>query len=72
MDVQSVRLEDGDILLLCSDGLTTMVPDADIAAILFGRAPDITAAAHALVDEANARGGEDNVTVVLVRAATGT
>jgi len=71
VDVQSIRLEDGDTLLLCSDGLTTMVPDPDIAGILIASGTDTAAAAHALVDEANARGGEDNITVVLVRAAAG-
>jgi serine/threonine protein phosphatase PrpC len=71
VDVQSIRLEPGDILLLCSDGLTTMVPDHDIAGILLGSGADTAAAAQALVDEANARGGEDNITVVLVRASAG-
>ena len=57
----------GDVLLLCSDGLTTMIPDEDIARILGEAAGDVDRAATALVDEANERGGEDNITVVLLK-----
>jgi protein phosphatase len=67
VDVQSRRMSAGDVLLLCSDGLTTMIGDEDIARIL-GEAPaDVARAATALVDEANERGGEDNITVVLLK-----
>jgi protein phosphatase len=67
VDVQARRMKPGDVLLLCSDGLTTMVGDEDIARIL-GETPFDTAhAATALVDEANERGGEDNITVVLLK-----
>ena len=57
----------GEVLLLCSDGLTTMVPDSEIAELLAGAGTDLSAAARALVDAANAHGGEDNITVLLVR-----
>jgi serine/threonine protein phosphatase PrpC len=67
VDVQSRRMERNDVLLLCSDGLTTMVPDAEIARILAESDTDLAAAAQALVDAANERGGEDNITVLLVR-----
>jgi serine/threonine protein phosphatase PrpC len=67
VDVQSRRMKPGDILLLCSDGLTTMVGDEDIARILGERGADVARAATALVDEANERGGEDNITVVLLK-----
>ncbi|MGH7482928.1 MAG: Stp1/IreP family PP2C-type Ser/Thr phosphatase [Longimicrobiales bacterium] len=68
VDVDSLdtELRAGDLLLLCSDGLTTMLSDGDIAAILRD-ANGLGAAAEALVEEANARGGIDNITVVLVR-----
>ena len=67
VDVQALTMIPGDVLLICSDGLTTMIPDDDISAIL-GRADgDITRAARELVDEANDRGGEDNITVVLLK-----
>lgn len=56
----------GDVYLLCSDGLTGMVSDDDIAEIL--RSHDSLAeAAQALIDAANANGGRDNITVVLFR-----
>ena len=57
----------GDVLLLCSDGLTTMMEDKDIAALLERASGDISRAAQELVDEANERGGEDNITVVLMK-----
>ena len=57
----------GDVFLLCSDGLTNMVPDVDIAAALEEYPADIEAAAHNAVRLANARGGRDNVSVVLLR-----
>ena len=67
VDVQARKMKPGDILLLCSDGLTTMVSDEDIARVLAASGGDLTKAANALVDEANGRGGEDNITVVLVK-----
>jgi PPM family protein phosphatase len=65
MQVHEAQL--GDVLMLCSDGLTTMVPDPEIARIIASSDADVTRAAQALVDEANARGGEDNITVLLLR-----
>ena len=56
---------EGDRILICSDGLTRMVPDGGIADILSGR-QDADDAVHALIDAANAAGGIDNVTVVVV------
>jgi len=67
VDVQSRKMEDRDVLLLCSDGLTTMIADEDIARILGESEGDVARAASALVDEANERGGEDNITVVLLK-----
>ena len=66
LDVQEVELAPGDVLLLCSDGLNDMLADADIAAIL-ATADPLADKSRRLVDEANARGGRDNVSVVLVR-----
>ena len=54
----------GDRLLLCSDGLWDMLPDQQIAEIL--SKPDAAEAAKKLIDEANAAGGEDNITVVII------
>jgi serine/threonine protein phosphatase PrpC len=67
VDVQSRRMKPGDVLLLCSDGLTTMIGDEDIARILAEVRGDVAEAARGLVEEANARGGEDNITVILLR-----
>jgi protein phosphatase len=67
VDVQSRKMAAGEVLLLCSDGLTTMVPDAEIAEILAGAGDDLGGAARALVEAANGHGGEDNITVLLVR-----
>jgi PPM family protein phosphatase len=55
-----------DILLLCSDGLTRMVIEPEIAGTLQSE-PDATKAAQKLVDLANDRGGSDNITVIVVR-----
>jgi serine/threonine protein phosphatase PrpC len=67
VDIQSRRMEPGDMLLLCSDGLTTMIGDDDIARFLAEAEGDVAGAATALVREANERGGEDNITVVLLK-----
>ena len=67
VDVQSRKMAAGEVLLLCSDGLTTMVPDEQIAELVAGAGEDLAAAARALVDAANESGGEDNITVLLVR-----
>lgn len=58
-------LEAGDLLLLCSDGLTDLVSDRKIRDIVLS-APSLSEACHRLVMNANQRGGKDNITVVLV------
>ncbi len=62
-----VRLNRGDILLLCSDGLSGKLHAEDMRSIVAASAGDLSAACAALISEANARGGEDNITVVLAR-----
>ncbi|MDP9347010.1 MAG: Stp1/IreP family PP2C-type Ser/Thr phosphatase, partial [Actinomycetota bacterium] len=57
---------DGDVYLICSDGLTGMVPETRVAEILTAAA-SLPAAGRALVDAANEAGGRDNITVVLFR-----
>jgi protein phosphatase len=66
VDVQTVPAQDGDVFLICSDGLTTMLDDEAIGRVL-GRATSLDAAVRALVDEANRAGGRDNITVVAFR-----
>jgi serine/threonine protein phosphatase PrpC len=64
-DIETFALQAGDLYLLCSDGLTDMVDDAEIEAIVREEPP--TRAAWRLVDRALANGGRDNITVVLAR-----
>jgi protein phosphatase len=65
-ELERLRLADGDQLLLCSDGLTEMASDDEIAGAL-DRAGSAARACRALVDLALKGGGRDNVTVVLAR-----
>jgi len=66
VDADEIELFPGDSLLLCSDGLTRMVPESEISAIL-AQASGVQVAAERLVSRANDHGGHDNVTVVVVR-----
>jgi protein phosphatase len=65
VDLIIARPSAEDVYLLCSDGLSKMVPDEEILAIL-NVETDLETAVHRLVDRANLRGGRDNITVVLV------
>lgn len=65
-DVTTLAVRDGDVFLLCSDGLSTPVEEAAIAAVL--ASGDCAAAANELVALAMANGGRDNITAVVVRA----
>lgn len=69
LDLHQGPIVDGDLFLLCSDGLTNMIDDHEIADRL--RQPGLAAAADALIATALARGAKDNITLVLVRAASG-
>ncbi|MCQ2446623.1 MAG: Stp1/IreP family PP2C-type Ser/Thr phosphatase [Clostridia bacterium] len=64
-DVFKVALREGDALLLCSDGLTNMVPDKEILKMASGSDPE--KACKTLVKRANKAGGKDNISVVLFR-----
>lgn len=66
VDVRVEEPKAGDLYLLCSDGLTTMVPEAELGELLRSAA-DLDSACSKLIEAANAHGGEDNVTAVLVR-----
>ncbi|HEV2310691.1 MAG TPA: Stp1/IreP family PP2C-type Ser/Thr phosphatase [Acidimicrobiia bacterium] len=65
VDLYPIQVHDGDRLLLCSDGLTGMVGEDEIENVLTEER-DANQAAHRLVDEANAAGGIDNITVLIV------
>jgi PPM family protein phosphatase len=66
VDTLTVQTEPGDVFLLCSDGLTTMIDEEKITRILVG-ATSLDAAVRALVEEANRAGGRDNITAVAFR-----
>ncbi|MFL5877428.1 MAG: Stp1/IreP family PP2C-type Ser/Thr phosphatase [Solirubrobacteraceae bacterium] len=66
VDHMTTYARDGDVFLLCSDGLTSMLSDEQIERTL-ADAPNLRAAGHALIDAANAAGGRDNITVILFR-----
>lgn len=66
VDINRVEPKDGDIYLLCSDGLSGMVPDKQMEQILQNQ-PDLDKACAQLIDAANANGGNDNVTCVLAQ-----
>lgn len=65
VDVKRVRLQEGDLFLLCTDGLSSMVPDAEVREILIRNKADLAEAASKLVERANFYGGNDNVTIVI-------
>jgi serine/threonine protein phosphatase PrpC len=69
VDAEEHTLFGRDVLLLCSDGLTRMVTEPEIAGTLQAE-PDPTKAAKRLVELANDQGGADNITVVVVRASS--
>ena len=64
VDYLRVTVSSGTRLLLCTDGLTNCVEDAEIEAIVLERAPE--AAVDGLIELANMRGGPDNITAVLM------
>jgi PPM family protein phosphatase len=68
VDTMTFPARDGDVFLLCSDGLTTMVSDDEIREIL-ADARTLRSAVHRLVDAANRGGGRDNITAVAFRLA---
>jgi protein phosphatase len=70
LDAEEHQLRAGDAVLLCSDGLTRMVRDAEIGGVL-AKASSAQAAADGLVKLANKHGGEDNVTAVVMRIPAG-
>jgi len=66
-DASEIEARPGDVFLLCSDGLTGMVPESEIERIVTATKGDLEKACQELIDAANERGGLDNVTAVLVR-----
>jgi len=64
--IKVITIQEGDILLLCTDGLTDMLTDEEILSVILKHKEDIEKTAQALVDKANEKGGKDNITIVLV------
>jgi protein phosphatase len=71
VDTFSVLAENGDLFLLCSDGLTDMVSERSILDVVERNRDDIDGALRALVKAANRGGGQDNITVVAFEIADG-
>ena len=71
VDAFTIEAEEGDVFLICSDGLTDMVEDEDILEVLDRHRDDLDKAVRALVAAANRGGGEDNITAVAFRVAAG-
>ena len=69
LDVNEYKVEPGDIYLMCSDGLSDMVDDSGLARILQTEA-SLEEKAIQLINEANANGGRDNISVVLAQASS--
>ncbi|MGB8331072.1 MAG: SpoIIE family protein phosphatase, partial [Polyangiales bacterium] len=67
VDLYFENVEPGDTYVLCSDGLNGMVSDEEILRIVRDAGSDVEIAAKSLIARANQNGGEDNITVVVVR-----
>ena len=69
VDVQEQPILPGDVFLLCSDGLFDMLDDTEIQFVIDHAGGDLETAAQHLIDAANHKGGYDNISVILARAA---
>ena len=67
LDIVEHHFQSGDLAILCSDGLHSMIGDEEIQSLLNPVPEALTAAAQSLIDAANGAGGKDNVSVVLLR-----
>jgi serine/threonine protein phosphatase PrpC len=67
VDAFTIEAKDGDVFLICSDGLTDMVADVDILELVDRNRGDLEKAVRSLVQFANREGGEDNITAVAFR-----
>ena len=66
VDFFEVKLQKDDYILLCSDGLTNMVDDNEIKRVILSK-HDVSEQARCLVEEANQNGGQDNITVIIIK-----
>ena len=70
-NIQGLDIQGGNLVMLCSDGLTTMLAHDEIESILRRYHPDVNQAGRALITAANEAGGRDNISVVLLHIAEG-
>ncbi len=68
VDLTEQAARPGDVLLLCSDGLSDLLDDEEILRVVETHGADLDQACQALVDQANSKGGDDNITVLTVQA----
>ena len=66
-DCNTIKLGPHDMLLLCSDGLTDMLSDTEIEAVLANTSTSFESLPGELIDAANEKGGHDNISVILIR-----
>jgi len=66
VDVKPVPLQHGDVILLCSDGLSNLLTDEEMSATGFDALQDPRSVCERLIDFANLKGGEDNITVIVI------
>lgn len=71
LELREHEVRAGDVFLLCSDGLTDMLDDSDVASLLAAAGGGTARAAQLLLDAANVAGGRDNISVILVSAHDG-
>ena len=71
VDLTEQPARPGDVLLLCSDGLSDLLDDEDMLVAVRHHADDLEQACQALVARANSKGGDDNITVLVVQAKAG-
>jgi serine/threonine protein phosphatase PrpC len=66
-DCNTIKLGQHDMLLLCSDGLTDMLSDSEIEAVLANNSTSFESLPGELIDAANEKGGHDNISIILIR-----
>ena len=71
VEVAEHRVLPGDCLLLCSDGLSDLLEDEEMLLVVQNHSDDLEKACQALVDRANYKGGDDNITALLIQARAG-
>ncbi|MCR5791706.1 MAG: Stp1/IreP family PP2C-type Ser/Thr phosphatase [Lachnospiraceae bacterium] len=66
-DYFEVNIDEGDVILMCSDGLSNMMDDEEMLKLIQKHGEDINTAGGKLVEKANANGGKDNISLILIQ-----